>query len=422
MRPLKRPSVHPSSMGALAAAVCIITVGAVGWTTVLVQLGLAAPIHAPQPVVAAPVSRVGAPSTPSPSPLSVRAPVSTFVPLPPPREAGVEAMEEGAGSEALEEELSEALRPPSPTETPTPSPTPTPDPTPTPTPVPPTPTRVPAVLEHLVAAGETLSGIATQYGVDPEGLISANRLQADGTILAGQTLVIPRSPGIVHTVAAGQSLSEIAALYGVEVQRLVDANDLVDPGVILEGQRLLVPGVTRLLPTPTPVATETPVPPTATPVPTTTPVPPTATRPPPTSAPSLTATISRATPARTPRGGATMVWPARGDLSQGFGEDGHSGIDIMGDAGDPVVAAAAGVAIVALESEDGYGWRIEIDHGSGLTTLYAHLSAIGVRVGERVAQGQRIGAVGSTGISTGPHLHFEVRQNGLPVDPLRFLP
>lgn len=331
-------------------------------------------------------------------------------------------MEEGAGSGALEEELSEALRPPSPTETPTPSPTPTPDPTPTPTPVPPTPTRVPAVLEHLVAAGETLSGIATQYGVDPEGLISANRLQADGTILAGQTLVIPRSPGIVHTVAAGQSLSEIAALYGVEVQRLVDANDLVDPGVILEGQRLLVPGVTRLLPTPTPVATETPVPPTATPVPTTTPVPPTATRPPPTSAPSLTATISRATPARTPRGGATMVWPARGDLSQGFGEDGHSGIDIMGDAGDPVAAAAAGTVIVALESEDGYGWRIEIDHGSGLTTLYAHLSAIGVRVGERVAQGQRIGAVGSTGISTGPHLHFEVRQNSLPVDPLRFLP
>lgn len=422
MRPLKRPPIPPSSMGALAAAVCIIAVGTVGWTTVLVQLGLTTPIHPPQPVAAAAVSRAGALPALSPSPLAMRAPVSIFVPLPEPRETRVEVMEEepGGGPD------------PSPTETPVPSPTPTPEPTPSPVQASPTATRIPAVREHLVAPGETLSGIAAQYSVDLEGLISANRLPPDGTILAGQTLVVPRSTGLAHTVAPGQSVSEIAALYGVDVSQIVDANDLPDPEVIVPGQWLLVPGVTRLLPTPTPVATETPVPPTATPVPTVTPVltetpvPPTATRPPPTSGPSPTAAISRATStppsASAPRVGATMVWPARGDLSQSFGEDGHSGIDIMGDIGDPVVAAAAGVVTVALESEFGYGRRIEIDHGGGLTTLYAHLSVIGVRPGERVAQGQRIGAVGSTGVSTGPHLHFEVRQNGVPVDPLRFLP
>lgn len=94
----------------------------------------------------------------------------------------------------------------------------------------------------------------------------------------------------------------------------------------------------------------------------------------------------------------------------------------MGDMGATVVASGPGVVTVALQSEVGYGWLIEIDHGGGLTTLYAHLSAFAVGVGDRVAQGQRIGQMGTSGTSTGPHLHFEVRQGGVPVDPLRFLP
>jgi murein DD-endopeptidase MepM/ murein hydrolase activator NlpD len=98
----------------------------------------------------------------------------------------------------------------------------------------------------------------------------------------------------------------------------------------------------------------------------------------------------------------------------------HTGIDIGAAMGAPIVAAAAGTVIVAGWVE-GYGNTTVIDHGGGMSTLYGHQSSIGVTVGETVAAGQQIGVVGSTGHSTGPHLHFEVRIDGNPVDPLGYL-
>ncbi len=98
----------------------------------------------------------------------------------------------------------------------------------------------------------------------------------------------------------------------------------------------------------------------------------------------------------------------------------HSGIDIAGDYGDPIYAAASGVVIMA-RYYDGYGYTVIIDHGSGISTLYAHCSRILVRVGQSVLAGQEIAEIGSTGRSTGPHLHFEVRIDGKPVNPLHFL-
>lgn len=98
----------------------------------------------------------------------------------------------------------------------------------------------------------------------------------------------------------------------------------------------------------------------------------------------------------------------------------HPGIDIGAAMGTPIRAAAAGTVIVAAYS-GGYGNLVVIDHGNGLATAYAHQSQIAVSVGQQVAQGQLIGYVGSTGFSTGPHLHFEVRVNGSPVDPMGYL-
>jgi murein DD-endopeptidase MepM/ murein hydrolase activator NlpD len=94
----------------------------------------------------------------------------------------------------------------------------------------------------------------------------------------------------------------------------------------------------------------------------------------------------------------------------------HSGIDLAAAAGTPVRAALAGRASVAL-SAGGYGLHVVLDHGGGLTTLYAHLSSVLVAGGDLVTAGQVIGEVGSTGNSTGPHLHFEIRRDGLPEDP-----
>jgi len=98
----------------------------------------------------------------------------------------------------------------------------------------------------------------------------------------------------------------------------------------------------------------------------------------------------------------------------------HDGIDIAASSGTPIHAAASGTVIYAGWME-GYGNLVVIDHGNGLSTAYGHQSSIAVGNGQAVAQGQTIGYVGTTGHSTGPHLHFEVRVNGAPVDPLGYL-
>ncbi len=118
-----------------------------------------------------------------------------------------------------------------------------------------------------------------------------------------------------------------------------------------------------------------------------------------------------------------FVWPVNGTVTSGFGMRWgrlHAGIDIAAPMGTPVRAAASGQVIFA-GSAGGYGNLILIAHGDGIVTAYAHLSAIGVGVNHMVERGQTIGAVGSTGHSTGPHLHFEVRVNGQPVDPMAYL-
>jgi murein DD-endopeptidase MepM/ murein hydrolase activator NlpD len=99
----------------------------------------------------------------------------------------------------------------------------------------------------------------------------------------------------------------------------------------------------------------------------------------------------------------------------------HGGLDLAAPAGTPVRAAAAGAARVA-ENPSGYGLHVVIDHGAGVATLYAHLQWTPLHGGQTVGAGEELGQVGSTGLSTGPHLHFEVRRNGRPVDPTPYLP
>ena len=135
---------------------------------------------------------------------------------------------------------------------------------------------------------------------------------------------------------------------------------------------------------------------------------------------------------RPPPGSGQLGWPVDPPvrITSGFGYRTHpifgdrrlhAGIDIDKDSGDAVYASAAG-RVVRAEWCSGYGNCVVIDHGNGLATLYAHLSRIQTSIGASVARGARIGEVGSTGQSTGPHLHFEVRVNGAPVDPMPYLP
>ncbi|MBW3659723.1 MAG: peptidoglycan DD-metalloendopeptidase family protein [Actinobacteria bacterium] len=121
-----------------------------------------------------------------------------------------------------------------------------------------------------------------------------------------------------------------------------------------------------------------------------------------------------------------LLWPTAGQRTSGYGfrthpiyggRRMHTGIDISGGTGQPIVAAAKG-KVVSAGWRGGYGLTVVIDHGGGLHTLYAHQSQLAVRDGDVVGQGQKVGEVGSTGNSTGPHLHFEVRVNGAPRDPM----
>jgi murein DD-endopeptidase MepM/ murein hydrolase activator NlpD len=132
--------------------------------------------------------------------------------------------------------------------------------------------------------------------------------------------------------------------------------------------------------------------------------------------------------ARIDRFGQGFVWPLHGRISSHFGWRNvsvagnrfHGGVDIAAPSGTPIRAARGGV-VTRSGWVGAYGYLVVLDHGGGWETRYAHLSRIDVRVGERVAQGAVVGLVGSTGASTGPHLHFEIRRDGLALDPLAYL-
>lgn len=119
-----------------------------------------------------------------------------------------------------------------------------------------------------------------------------------------------------------------------------------------------------------------------------------------------------------------FMWPNRGQISSGFGiraRDNHKGIDISSPSGSDIYASDGGKVTFAGWNDGGYGYLVIIDHGNGYVTYYAHCSQVLVNAGDMVEQGDVIALVGSTGISTGPHLHFEVRLNGTPINPLNYL-
>ena len=246
---------------------------------------------------------------------------------------------------------------------------------------------------YVLRSGDDMALLALDLGRDVSLMTCITRSAAQplAELRPGQVVYIPAAHFRCHTAAEGETVSEIADLYGVTVDDLLDTwwNHLDDAEQPLaEGRRVLVPHATAVDLTERREAAEAPVQPSQ--------------------------------PVDWPYGDGKMIWPLDGVISQGF-HSGHKALDIAVPLGTSVRAVDNGVVVKAGYSTVGYGGRIVIDHQIDYLTLYAHLSRSMVQEGDVVQKGQIIGYVGSTGNSTGPHLHFELRDFGYLVDPRALL-
>jgi murein DD-endopeptidase MepM/ murein hydrolase activator NlpD len=234
---------------------------------------------------------------------------------------------------------------------------------------------------YTVQKGDTPLEIAQAFNLRLDTVLSFNNIRDVRKLKVGMELKLPEIDGVLYRVRKGDSLSVIAYRYGVELNDLLDANNL-DSSLINIGQELFVP-----------------------------------------EGRMSSFDLKRAT-------GELFIYPSRGDLSSRFGvrrdpftglRRMHYGIDLANDEGVAVKAAMEGVVAATGFNQKGYGHYVIIKHQGGFQTLYAHLQDYSVKKGQSVAQGQRIGSLGNSGRSTGPHLHFGIYRYQKPVDPLEYL-
>ncbi len=248
------------------------------------------------------------------------------------------------------------------------------------------------VINYTVQKGDTISLIAQKFGISAETIRWANNLSGD-SIAVGDTLEILPVTGIAYKVQSGDSVYSIAKKFATDPQKIVDFpfNDFANPETfsLVSGQILIVPDGIK-----------------------------------PSEQPYIKQRVYIAQgPSATSFSSAGFTWPVSGVVSQ-FASWYHMAIDITGSIGTPIVAAKSGVVIETNTGgwNYGYGNNVVIDNGGGYSSLYAHLEAVNVSPGQQVVGGSTvIGWLGMSGRTTGPHVHFEIRQNGTPVNPLPFL-
>lgn len=229
------------------------------------------------------------------------------------------------------------------------------------------------LFTYTVQRGDNLLKIAGRFGTGVDTLLRINNIQNRNLIFAGQQIYILTGEGLVHSLREGETLASIASLYGVAQSSIIAANRLREGRLPERGERLIIPGL---------------------------------------AAPSAR------------QAAASFDWPLSGRISSPFGwRTGgfHYGIDIAAPLGSTFFAAAAG-EVIFTGFRGSYGLLVEIEHGGGWSSRYAHTGEILVSDGRRVEQGEAIGHVGLTGNTTGPHLHFEILHFGRPLDPFPILP
>jgi LysM repeat protein len=236
---------------------------------------------------------------------------------------------------------------------------------------------------YVIRAGDSISQIADMFGVSVDTILWANDMKKGDKLTTGDVLLILPVSGVEHTVAKGQTLQQIANLYKVDVNDIVQNNDITLNTPLVTGETLIIPNGEKSEESNTPISDK-----------------------------DLGASIAKDKlyyeqhPTQDFAG--YYIDPVPGyRLSQGIHD--NNAVDLAIASGTPIHAAAAGKVILARYGYNGgFGNVVIIDHPNGTQTLYAHQSKLATETGADVSQGEIIGYVGSTGHSTGPHLHFEV--------------
>jgi len=238
------------------------------------------------------------------------------------------------------------------------------------------------IVEYTVQEGDLLSFIASDFGVSTATIVWANKLRSADDISPGQVLRIPPVSGVLHTVLKGDTIAAVAKKYGTSEDRILAFNRLPQDGTLDAGDELIIPGGTMPGGVTVPATVGT------------------------ASAARLRQSAQQFT--HLPDLGGYFRLPAVG---YNWGRiHGRNGVDTANSCGTPVYAAADGVVTVADDTgyNGGFGKYIKISHPNGTETLYAHSMKLLVGAGQAVGKGEKIMLMGTTGRSTGCHLHFEV--------------
>ena len=247
--------------------------------------------------------------------------------------------------------------------------------------------------EYRVQQGDTVSSVAQKFGINMDTIIWENNLKSVDAIKVNQILKILPVSGVKHTVKRGETIYSIAKDYKVDAQNIIDypfntfAND--ETFALSAGQELIIPDGIK----PKEVVIDT--------------------------TKYATRTVA---PIPGVVGEGNFMWPTSGHISQKYYWY-HQAVDIANKSNPDIVASQGGTVVTAGWNAGGYGNYVVIDHGNGYKTLYAHMvnNSVVVKAGQRVNQGQKLGLMGSTGRSTGTHLHFEVIGPGGKLNPLTVL-
>ncbi len=249
--------------------------------------------------------------------------------------------------------------------------------------------------KYVVQDGDTISEIAANYGIGINTILWANNMTARSLLRVGQELTILPVDGVLHTVKKNETVSAIAKQFGTSVDKIMAANRVTDVSQIQIGENLIIPDG------------KPPAPPAF-------------------RLPSRFGSVKDVfyPPSEAPRSrfidGTQLAWPTDQHHINQYFHYGHPGVDINGNPDNVVYAADDGIVTYAGWNSGGYGNMTLIDSGNGIITRYGHQSKFFVRVGDQVKKGQSIGMIGSTGHSTGPHLHFEIYLGGVRRNPLEF--